>query len=49
MVAGDGDHSAHCLYPTGDSAAFEYENTIFEDAKGTVGALAFSDLDGDGW
>jgi len=49
MVAGDGDHSAHCLYPTGDSSEFEYSNTIFEDAKGTVGALAFSDLDGDGW
>jgi len=49
MVAGDGDHSAHCLYPTGDSSEFEYTNTIFADAKGTVGALAFSDLDGDGW
>ena len=47
--AGDGDHSAHALYPTGDASQFEYENTIFDDAKGTVGCLAFSDLDGDGW
>ena len=25
------------------------EDTIFDDAKGTVGSLAFSDLDNDGW
>lgn len=49
LVAGDGDHSAHCLYPSGDKSEFEYTDTIFKDAKGTVGALAFSDLDGDGW
>jgi hypothetical protein len=49
MVAGDGDHSAHALYPTGDASLFEYENTIFDNAKGTVGCLAFSDLDNDGW
>ena len=49
FVAGDGDHAAHALYPTGDSSQFEYENTIFDDAKGTVGCLAFSDLDEDGW
>jgi len=49
MVAGDGDHSAHTLYPTGESSDFTYENTIFDDAKGTVGCLAFSDLDNDGW
>ena len=49
MVAGDGDHSAHCMTPTGEASEFEYEDMIFADAKGTVGALAFSDLDGDGW
>ena len=37
------------LYPTGDASAFEYENEIFDKAGGTVGCLAFSDLDEDGW
>jgi hypothetical protein len=49
LVAGDGDHSAHCLYPEGDADKFEYTDTIFSDAKGTVGALAMSDLDNDNW
>ena len=49
FVAGDGDHSAHALYPSGDKSEFEYTDTIFSDAKGTVGALAFSDLDEDDW
>ena len=49
FVAGDGDHSAHVLYPTGDADVFEYEDNIFDDAKGTVGCLAFTDLDEDGW
>jgi len=49
LVAGDGDHAAHCLYPTGDAANFEYENEVFKNAGGTVGALAFSDLNEDGW
>ena len=49
MVAGDGDHSAHTLYPSGDASTFDYEDSIFDDAKGTVGCLAFSDLDNDGW
>jgi len=49
FVAGDGDHAAHVLYPTGDSSAFEYEDEIFDYAGGTVGCLAFSDLDEDGW
>jgi len=50
FVAGDGDHSAHVLYPTGDDKdLFEYENTVFDKAGGTVGCLAFSDLDEDGW
>ena len=49
FVAGDGDYSAHALYPTGDKSELEYTDTIFSDAKGTVGALAFSDLDEDDW
>lgn len=49
LVAGDGDHSAHCLYPSGDSEVFEYTDSIFANAKGTVGALETSDLDQDGW
>lgn len=49
MVAGDGTHSAHALYPTGDASDFGYEQTVFADAKGTIGCLAFSDLDQDGW
>ena len=49
LVAGDGDHMAHALYPTGDKDVFEYTDTVFSDAGGTVGALAFSDLDEDGW
>lgn len=47
LVAGDGDHSAHMLYPSGDSAKFEYTNTIFKDAKGTVAAFETSDFDAD--
>lgn len=49
FVAGDGDYSAHALYPSGDRSEFEYTDTIFSDADGTVGALAFSDLDEDDW
>ena len=49
LVAGDGDHKAHALYPSGDSSVFEYTDTVFSDAKGTVGAMTFSDLDEDGW
>lgn len=49
MVAGDGDHAAHVLYPSGDAQQFEYENVIFDYAGGTVGCLAFSDLDNDNW
>ena len=50
FVAGDGDYKAHILYPDGDSATdFGYTDVVMSDAKGTVGALAFSDLDNDGW
>ena len=49
LIAGDGDYSAHLLTPTGDASKFEYEKGLIVDAKGTVGALATADLDGDGW
>ena len=49
LVAGDGDHKAHIMYPTGDADVFEYDNEILSDAGGTVGALETSDLDEDGW
>lgn len=49
LVAGDGDHDAHILAPTGDASSFEYEDYIAVEAGGTVGALATADLDGDGW
>lgn len=50
FVAGDGDQSAHDFYPTGDNPDdFGYTENLIENAKGTVGALAFSDLDEDGW
>ena len=49
LVAGDGDHDAHVLMPTGDASSFEYEDEVIVQAGGTVGALATADLDGDGW
>lgn len=50
FVAGDGDYDAHILYPEGDNATdFGYTDVIMCEANGTVGALAFSDLDNDGW
>ena len=48
MVAGDGDHSVHILDST-DPTTFAYDNVVVKDEGGTVGALAFGDLDGDGW
>ena len=35
--------------PTGDASVFEYTRTAIKNEGGTVGALAFSDLDGNGW
>ena len=50
FVAGDGDMEAHVLYPTGDNAEdFGYQDVVMEEADGVIGALAFSDLDQDGW
>lgn len=49
MVAGDGDHKAHCFSPTGEASEFEYTDSVFDDAGGTIAAMAFSDLDEDDW
>ena len=49
LIAGDGDHSMHCMVPSGDRDKFEYTDNIVIDAGGTVGALAFQDLNDDGW
>ena len=48
-VAGDGDHSVSILTPTGDASTFEYQKDLIKNEGGTVGALAFSDLDNNGW
>lgn len=37
------------LNPTGDASTFEYTTELIKDEGGTVGALAFSDLDKNGW
>jgi hypothetical protein len=50
FVAGDGDHKAHVLYPSGENSAdMEYVDDVMASTSGTVAALAFSDLDEDGW
>lgn len=49
LVAGDGDHSVSMLDPIGDNENFQYNRTLIENTGGTVGALAFSDLDCNGW
>jgi len=46
VIAGDGDYSCWIMSRTGD---LTYDRDLIEDAKGTVGALAQSDLDGDDW
>lgn len=48
VVAGDGDHTAHLLTPT-DPSTFAYELDTIKEMNGTVGALAWGDLDSDGW
>ena len=48
VVAGDGDHTAHLLTPT-DAKNFTYVTDTIKEEKGTVGALAWADLDGNGW
>jgi len=49
LIAGDGDHKAHILAPVGDENSFDYKDYMIVDANGTVGALAYADLDGDGF
>lgn len=46
VVAGDGDHSAHIMTRTGD---LTFDRDLIKNEGGTVGALAFADLDGDGY
>ena len=49
LIAGDGDHSVSVAYPTGDASQFQYTREVIKNEGGTVGALAFSDLDGNNW
>jgi len=37
------------LYPSGNAKTFDYSDTIYAAAGGTVGCLETSDLDQDGW
>jgi hypothetical protein len=48
VVAGDGDHTAHIMTPT-DASSFTYVRDTIKEENGTVGALAWADLDKDGW
>ena len=48
VVAGDGDYTAHIMTPT-DAKNFEWDLDTIKDEGGTVGALAMSDLDNNGW
>ena len=48
VVAGDGDHTAHILTTT-NPETFAYDLDTIKEMNGTVGALAWGDLDGDGW
>jgi hypothetical protein len=46
VIAGDGDYTAHIMTHTGD-LSFDIDTIV--EAGGTVGALTWSDLDGDDW
>merc|ERR1712216_926856 len=46
VIAGDGDYSFWMMTKTGN---LTYDRDLVKDAKGTVGALTWGDLDGDGW
>ena len=48
VVAGDGDHTAHIMTPT-DAKNFKWDLDTIKEESGTVGALAWDDLDQDGW
>ena len=45
-IAGDGSYAAHILTRTGE---LQYDRDTITDQNGTVGALAWADLDGDGY
>jgi hypothetical protein len=49
LIAGDGDHTVSMATPTGSASSFEYTRAAIKNEGGTVGALAFSDLDGNKW
>jgi hypothetical protein len=50
LVAGDGTYSVHLLTNNGDETnPYAFDNIVLKDEGGTFGALAFSDLDEDGW
>jgi len=46
VIAGDGDYTAHILTRNG---TLSYEMDTIKNEGGTVGALEWSDLDGDDW
>jgi len=46
LVAGDGDHTAHIMTPT---SKLVYDRDPIKDEGGTVGALTWGDLSGNGW
>ena len=48
MIAGDGDHSAHLLRPTGDPEEI-YSKELIKNFEGTVGAITTSDVNQNGW
>jgi len=48
LVAGDGDHTAWLMTNT-DKENFVWDRDTIHETRGTVGALAFADLDNDGW
>ena len=49
IVAGDGDYSFHAYHPNGSSSLYNYGETLAINYEGTIGSLAWSDLDRDGY
>ncbi len=48
LIAGDGDHSAHLLRPTGDPEEM-YQREVIRNFEGTIGAITTSDVNQNGW
>ena len=46
LIAGDGDYSAHLMRPDGKG---NYQREVIKNLGGTVGSIASSDLDNDGY